>query len=268
MEFCVISPTAGLERYATLSKTHLVLAHEYERDVELDSIDYRKFYLKRREAGDFIILDNGAYEAGHPFFSRRLIQELQPQVVVLPDFYLQPWQKTWHAAIHYLDMYYTAFPANTEWLYIPQSLPGDINGFVESYIEAVQDRRITWLGIPRALAYAITDNPLARVEFARMVKRDHPGIHLHAFGMVNGDIHELPYLKAAGVESIDSSAPVWRGWNGNQIDKTEDRKLWDIQGTAVDFNTKWDPFYEAPGNQHLILHNLEACGVNTNSSKS
>ncbi len=60
MEFCIIGPTAGLERYATLSKTHLVLAH-------IKDGAYVEFYRKRRTDGDWIILDNGAYEsAGIP----------------------------------------------------------------------------------------------------------------------------------------------------------------------------------------------------------
>lgn len=270
MEFCVISPTAGLEKYAVLSKWHLVLAHEFWLNGP-----YRDFYLKRREAGDFIILDNGAYEGPVENvldYLPSMIRDLTPHVAVLPDFLLQPWKKTWHAAIAFLDRYFDKFNPMTEWLYIPQSLPGDLHGFIESYTEAISDRRITWLGIPRALAYAITDNPLMRVEFARMVKRDHPGIHLHAFGMVNGDVHELPYLKMAGVESIDSSAPVWRGWNGYEIERKAD---WDFHGTAVDFNAKLKalnatgPFEGLTIDINAIIkHNLEACGVNTNPSKS
>lgn len=258
MEFCIISPTAGLERYAVLSKTHLVLRHVYKTDKT-----YREFYQNRREAGDRIILDNGAYEGETCLESPGML--LEPQIVVLPDFLLQPWKKTWHAAIHYLDIYYDKYPA-TEFLYIPQSLPGDLHGFIESYQEAVSDRRITWLGIPRAMAYAITDNPLARVEFARMVHRDHPGLKLHAFGMVNGDIHELPYLAQAGVTSIDSSAPVWRGWHGYTIDQKRHRDYWDEKGTAVCFEQ--EPFSVFPHFDEVIKHNLEACGVNTNPSKS
>lgn len=269
MEFCVISPTAGLEKYAVLSKTHLVLTPVYLKDKT-----YAEFYNKRRDAGDFIILDNGAYE-GETMFHLDIMARLRPQVVVLPDFLLQPWRKTWHAAIAFLDLVYDRdWATGVEFLYIPQSLPGDLHGFIESYQEAVSDRRITWLGIPRAMAYAITDNLLARVEFARMVHRDHPGLKLHAFGMVNGDIHELPYLAQAGVTSIDSSAPVWRGWHARSLTKPEDRKWWDEQGTAVDFNAQvWSNQYkvtieqEIPGN-FSILQNLEACGVNTNLSKS
>lgn len=258
MEFCVISPTAGLERYATLSKTHLVLAH-------VEDSNYMNFYQERKKAGDFLILDNGAYE-GLLVSTSRLWQKIQfyePDVVVLPDYPLEPWKKTWHAAIHFLDVN-DHEALELQWLYIPQAEKGDFHGFIESYIEASQDPRISWIGIPRALSYAITDNPLARVEFARLVKREHPDLKLHAFGMVNGDIHELPYLAAAGVTSIDSSAPVWRGWLANKIDDKFDRDLWDREGIPVDFSRSepidgWDQVAK-----DCIKHNLEACGVKTN----
>jgi hypothetical protein len=252
MEFCIISPTAGLERYATLSKTHLVLA-----PIALKDEAYKRFYQVKRTEGDFLILDNGAYE-GHRMFHLDLLAWLHPQVVVLPDYFLEPWQRTWHAAIAQMDAYDDKYGPNRdfEWLYIPQAEKGDFHGFIESYLEAVQDPRITWLGIPRSLSYAITDNALARVEFARMVRKDYPHLKLHAFGMCNGDIHELPYLAQVGVTSIDSSAPIWRGWNGFSM-LWDDRKLWDERGIPIDFNAKLPTAIRS----EVILDNLEACGV-------
>jgi len=250
MDFCIISPTAGLERYATLSKTHLVLAHECKVN------DYLRFYIGRQQEGDFIILDNGAYENGKPTYDWNLINALEPDIVVLPDYPLQEWKKTWHASIAWLDENFDDI-SGFEVLYIPQSEKGDLHGFLESYQEAVSDPRITWIGIPRALAYAITDNPLMRVEFARMVRKDHPYLKLHAFGMVNGDIHELGYLASAGVTSIDSSAPVWRGWNAYSLASAADPTQWDRHGTPVNFSAEdHDPLLTA-----CIHNNLEACGV-------
>ncbi len=251
MEFCIISPTAGLERYATLSKTHLVLAHILDKE-------YVDFYQQCRADGDFIILDNGAYESAGTNGPSLVeaIRRYDPHVCVLPDYLLEPWKRTWHASIAFLDAYSDRFP-NVEWLYIPQAEKGDMHGFIESYLEAVQDQRISWIGIPRALAYAISGNPLARVEFARMVRKDHPNLRLHAFGMVNGDVHELGYLAQAGVTSIDSSAPVWRGWHGCALGIPSEHEAWDKGGTVVDFNAKdHDPLFTA-----CIHNNLEACGV-------
>jgi hypothetical protein len=265
MEFCIISPTAGLERYARLSGWHLVLAHEYLRE---GNKSYREFYNGRKLQDDFIILDNGTYENGVPGDVITAADSLNPNVITLPDYLLQPWEKTWHAAIAFLDQWYDRFP-NAEWCYIPQSEKGDLNGFIRSYHEAIEDPRITWIGIPRALAYAITDNPLARVAFARMVRQDRPDLKLHAFGMVNGNVHELGYLAQAGVTSIDSSAPVWRGWNGFDINDPG----WD--GRPVDFSARCfvhnhselnTPCKEWV-NDSLIMSNLEACNVDISAAR-
>jgi hypothetical protein len=223
-----------------------------------------EFYKRRRIDGDTIILDNGAYE-GHDLPSlehyEKSITFYNPQVVVLPDFLLQRWTKTYYAAQFYLDQLYDKFP-KVSWLYIPQALPGDLSGFIRGYHDAIEDRRITWLGIPRALAYAISDNPLARVEFARLVRAEHPGIKLHAFGMVNGEVCELRYLAKVGVTSIDSSAPVWRGWYDNRINGKTARAWWDEHGVPIDFSRG-----DCRKQDHeVILDNLEACGVDTSTA--
>jgi len=75
---------------------------------------------------------------------------------------------TWHAAIYFLDQVYDELP-DIQWCYIPQAEKGAYMDLSSLIKKAVTDERITWLGIPRALAYAINDNPLMRVEFARMV---------------------------------------------------------------------------------------------------
>lgn len=243
MEFCVISPTAGLERYATLSKYQFVLAHEYQGA-------YAEFYVNRKKSGDFVILDNGTYENGTPMFSPEIVEELVPDVVVLPDYLLQPWEKTWHAAMHFLNTHFDHFP-QVKWMYVPQAEEGDYEGFIRSYEEIKDDPRITWLGIPRCLTYAVTHDPLARVLFARHVRADTPRFNIHCLGMCDGDIGELPYLAQAGVTSIDSSAPVWRGWNGLHIQSRSWREL----GTPVDFNSP------IPNSDMLVKLNLEVCGV-------
>lgn len=243
MDFAIITPIAGLERYAALSKTHLTLSH-------IDDERYWDFYRKRKEAGDLIIMDNGSYERGFP--SPHVSRMAWADIAVLPDFLLQPWQKTWHASIAFLDEYAGQMP-DTKFLYIPQAEKGDLYGFLRSFYQAIEDPRISHIGIPRVLAYAITDNPLARVEFARLVRKERPDIRLHAFGMVNGDVHEIPYLAQAGVNSIDSSAPVWRGWNGFDIRD----KSWD--GKPVNFAAEL--YCASSRAEDLIMSNLEACNV-------
>ena len=99
-------------------------------------------------------------------------------------------------------------------------------------------------------------NKFARIDAARQIQQCWPHLKVHAFGMANGEIGELRPLEWAGVQSIDSSAPVWRGWNGFDI---RDPK-WDRWGRAVDFA---DEGLEIAASDDLILRNLEACYVNT-----
>src|SRR5258708_20931730 len=123
MGFCIISPVAGLERYSTMSRHHLLLP-------QLDKIPgYRDFYLKMLKRGDFLMLDNGAYEGQTDW--KLLVDCIKiygPAVVALPDYLLQPWEKTHHEAMTFLDRYYDIFP-NVQWMYIPQAIKGDIMGY-------------------------------------------------------------------------------------------------------------------------------------------
>jgi hypothetical protein len=256
MDFCVISPIRGLKDYGTLTNRHLVLQHIMDQE-------YCEFYRERRKQGDHIILDNGAYE-GAPIPNvdayALAIEYFQPTITVLPDFLLKNWKRTLYAARFYLDELWDAFQHKTEFLFIPQAEPRDASGFMQGYLEMVEDSRISHIGIPRALAYAITDNPLARVELAKLIKRDHPSLGVHCFGMVDGLHHELHYLAEAGVASVDSSAPVWRGWCGYRIDDKEDRREWTKLAYPVNFLTTVMP---TSIQQAIIRHNLEVCGVRT-----
>jgi hypothetical protein len=245
MNFCILSPIAGLERYATLSKTHLLLP-------QLDKIPgYREFYLKRREENDFLILDNGAYEGQTDWENlKHCIDIYNPQVCALPDYLLQPWEKTYHSAIQFLDCFYDKYP-QTAWMYIPQSTPSNIVGFCNGLFRALDDPRISWIGLPRALAYSISNDEFMRHNVAVWLKRYKPGIKIHALGMAKGSVKELNSLRGI-VNSIDSNAPVWRGWCGYSLIPNE-----------------WNEFpinYEAAlrsDHDAFILDNLDAVGVYT-----
>jgi hypothetical protein len=270
MEFCIISPTAGLERYATLSKTHLVLSQVEERQ-------YKEFYLKRRREGDLIILDNGAYE-GKQSTEGELIDAIEfynPQVVVLPDRFLRPWEETFQVSHDFLDKYYNRF-SDVEWMYVPQSSPNDIMGFIDGLLHAANELPVSWIGIPRCLVTDIAQDPLMRVRVCEFIKRkwyNDPCLRVHALGMYKGNVEELKLLAAAGCDSIDSSAPVWRGWAaGSSLTSPEDQTSWEQFGCDCDFNA------ELPlsciigsgvvrGANQMILRNLEACGVNIHQTR-
>jgi hypothetical protein len=72
-----------LEEFAGASKYHLILAHVCEQSPE-----YTKFYRRKAAEGDYVILDNGAYELGESVqldLLKKYAEIIHPSVVVLPD---------------------------------------------------------------------------------------------------------------------------------------------------------------------------------------
>jgi hypothetical protein len=238
MDFRIISPTAGLEKFATLSKSHLILAH-------VKDSSYRSFYKERREAGDHLILDNGAHEKGKSIDWSQLYEAIDfynPQVVVLPDTLNDP-IKTASESLRFLD---TASMIHTkvEWMYVVQAKDGFAD--LERVNNVLKDTRvghlIKWLGITR---YLTIDNGLSRSVIRKLLAGYQR--KFHALGLVNGSIKELQDLE--GFDSVDSSVPVWRGWNAFSV--TTDAKWPEI---PVDFSTTEEPFSEK-----LIYNNLQIC---------
>lgn len=268
MEFCIISPIAGLERYSTLSKTHLLLP-------QIQDQRYWDFYLKRRAAGDTIILDNGAYEG--ELNNKRLLEcigLIQPNVIALPDHLGADWKASHHLSMNFLESYHYTYEGG-KWMYIPQAEPGDIIGFVESLFRALDDERIGVIGLPRVLSYSITNDLSMRVRMAEQIRKRNSRVKIHALGMVKGSVEECRLLRESGcVNSIDSNAPVWRGWNGwalSEIRYTHGQPPQYWPEIPVDYNavipiscTDRGQEEGVNGAHQLILRNLEACGVNTN----
>ena len=85
-EFIAIPPTELAHRFQ--QKMHLILAPVLRR-----SPAYQAYYTKRSDAGDYVILDNGAYEDGESIGIDELIQwarRVSASEVVLPDVLYQP----------------------------------------------------------------------------------------------------------------------------------------------------------------------------------
>lgn len=259
MQFCVISPAAGLGRFATLSKIHLVLSH-------VKNPVYREFYRQRQEAGDTLILDNGAYE-GQMAYKELLdaIAWYRPKVVVLPDILLGDSHES-------LKMSQRAHrelrnKIDVEWMFVPQAPPGKPKNFFDILKRGIETIEPQWVGIPRALGTHVASFGLAhafevRATAVKAVHNINPNINVHCLGMLAGSVEELGYLRMTNCASIDSSAPVWRGWSGFKI---EDPR-WHELGTDCDFDA--DPralHLKTPSKEkriQLIYRNLIKCGIN------
>lgn len=234
--------------------------------------DYIDYYLRRKDEGDILILDNGEYEdAQKQTQFMEMMDVYRPQVAVLPDYLLQDGSKTVAAAIKFLDRWGDKW--GNEWMFVPQSVPGDIMGFIDCLYEGIQLAEdhsweaITWIGIPRALPTKISQDPLIRVNVCRYIKEKTPQLKVHCLGMAAGNLEEVKLLGKAGCDAIDSSAPVWRGWNGYDL---ESRTYYSetLPGAWRDVPCNFDaPFHHNPFKHELILKNLEACGVNTTAAR-
>lgn len=250
MKFAVISPTTGLRQYSTLSNLQMALAH-------VDDRGYWNFYRERREAGDIVILDNGAYENGSPQMDLvyEISKSLKPQIIILPDFLMQDPVLTVSASLRYLDKY---GQDDVEYMFVPQAPPTELDMIYQAINAVLSDMRvgrfIKWIGLPRALhTHFFGLRPLV----ARNIKRAFPNIKLHALGSGNGSVDEFHALSAF-CESMDSSSPVWRGWSGYDI---LDQTWPDI---PVDF-------FAAPPtemNNERILNNLKHFGIGVQDERT
>lgn len=244
MQFCIISPAVGLQQWATLSKAHLVLAH-------VDNALYQQFYRRRREQGDLIILDNGAYE--NTLDSNKLLERIglyHPQVVVLPDMVgassedslaiSSTFHKRWRHVV-----------SNTEWMYVPQG--ESIKDFEEGLRRGIDEIQPAWVGLPRYLGTHLAPGLHTRANWCKYIHTHYPQVNIHCLGMLAGDPRELTLLSDASCASVDSSAPVWRGWNSYSLNDPG----WQKYGAECDFDAQ--PTEQR--NKQIIRDNLVQCGV-------
>lgn len=118
MDLCVIPPFLHLGQFP--QKRHLVLSHL------LQYKPYRDYYEERRQAGDYLILDNSAHENGLGEGPGKLllqVQTLMPQEVVVPDC-LEDSERTILLASQAIDSWYGSGgrmqTVNPQLMYVPQ----------------------------------------------------------------------------------------------------------------------------------------------------
>jgi len=117
-QFCIITPTAYLEQYASQSSMHLVLAHLVDTDEQ-----YADFYAGRSE---FKIMDNGAFELGESYAPDKLIElahKCKADAIVLPDY---PFRESKHTVLAAKDLCCDVKQQGFKTLFVPLSKTGDI----------------------------------------------------------------------------------------------------------------------------------------------
>jgi hypothetical protein len=245
VQFCIIAPATGLQKWATKSKAHLVLSH-------VTNALYQQFYRKRSEAGDLVILDNGAYEG--QVNSDQLLERIglyHPKVVVLPDLLGGSGEDSFRLSKTFHDRWRSII-SHTEWMYVPQG--ETLKDFEYALNKGIEEIQPEWIALPRILGTKLSPGIHTRAQWCAYIHDRYPSGNVHGLGMLSGDTREIPYLADANCSSIDSSAPVWRGWNGFDIHD----ERWDMAGVDVNFDA---PPLSNINFERTIAANLRQCGV-------
>ena len=222
-QFCIITPTAYLDQYASQSSMHLVLAHLVDTDEK-----YADFYAKRQE---FKIMDNGAFELGESYAPDQLIRlgnRCAADAIVLPDYPFKPGQVTIEAA----SLADEVKDAGFHTMFVPQSKVGDTEDWISTYRWASANPDIdiigmSILGIPNAMPHI--PRAYARVVMTQiLIDRGIFNFHKyhHYLGLNAGPNLECPPLIAMdALDSCDSSNPVWAGICGQMYTPSADSFL-------------------------------------------
>lgn len=217
-QFCIITPTAYLEKYASQSSMHLVLAHLVDTDEK-----YANFYADRSE---FKIMDNGAFELGESYNPDKLIElghKCKANAIVLPDYPFEPAIKTVHAATEMIPLVKSA---GFQTMFVPQSIENGWQDWVDAYSWASYNSDIdiigmSILGIPNALPHI--PKSYARVVATALLQQNNnfnKTKYHHYLGLNAGPALEIPALiKMDALDSCDSSGPVWAGICGQMYTK-------------------------------------------------
>ena len=229
MKFCHIAPVAHLDLVKDRS-AHLTLAHLIDEGHQ----DYIDFY--QNEKFDINIMDNTAFElykAQLPMFDPQKLVGLAQQVnathIVLPDHPSHPSMVGIDDAKRYAPIFKEAGFGT---FFVPQSDVLDLEDLITSFAWAASSPLIDYIGIsilavPNAYGCE-QNNPLQRFvsrwkfmnelydrNLLQLAAQN--GKKIHMLGMVDGP-NEISLLRDFHIDTWDSSAGVWTGLNGVQID--------------------------------------------------
>jgi hypothetical protein len=216
------------------------------------------------ERGDYVILDNGAFEHNTPYDPTRLVglgKKCGATTIVLPDYPFQPGKKTITGAIRYAPLFKDA---GFSTLFVPQSTTNHLEDWIDAYVWATSNTHMidaigmSILGCPNAL-------PHIPKQYARVVMTSllidrglfAYNMYHHYLGLNCGSNVEIPSLISMNVlDSCDSSGPIWWGIQGISYNPTYS----DFAGVnkkyirPVNFD---EPLYDQPHIAQIIQFNLD-----------
>lgn len=192
MKIAHICPTACMPLFLREKETyHLVLVSQV-----LASPMYASFYARARLRGDFVILDNDAYEVGKSCDLNMLIdaaQRINPSMVVLPDDLTADGLTTTRLALDGLDSLMAVFPPTIQYMAVPHGRnPRDYINCARklaTYADAAD--KITCIGIYKNLS---KDLGIQRTSIVRELNAFPIAIHL--LGLTNNLAEiQIPFMR-------------------------------------------------------------------------
>lgn len=218
MKFFVIPPLSALELMHEGTAGYYCLCNLYIKYPE-----YRRFFLNQRNAGKFILLDNGAAE--HDLVTETALLnitcELRPDLVIPPDILLNKEEtlKSFYSFIKRFEdrkLYdYTRIFA------CPQA--SNVKDWLNCYEEMMEEELVVRIGLSKiTIPYCfngvqIGEDRLIKESRWRCVeelkRRNFLNKDIHCLGA--GDMREFEYYKDfPQIVSTDSCNTVWSAMNG------------------------------------------------------
>jgi len=245
VHFGYIAPISYLHKVPEDESFHLILAHL------LDNEKYVNFYNKRRYIGDYILLDNSAFEFKRPIEADELLKlidksGINANCLVAPDYPFQSGIKTIKSTEKFVKQLQEK-GLSYDVMAVPQSEKGDWQDWLNCYNELASIDGVTHIGmsclgtVNAFCEITRTTNVMINRILASMTlfqkKYYQPNIWHHYLGI--GDINEIIIQREIGIiNSMDTSSPIWCGINMLQynenfrgFDKNEIK-------IPVDFNVK------------------------------
>jgi len=220
-----ITPIEYLECVPKTSTFHLILAHL------LGDHRYVDFYNDRYDAGDYIILDNSAFEFKRPIEADELIEfikgsGIKVDCVVAPDYPFCKGDKTVDSAKNFIKQI-REYGYDYDVMAVPQSEEGDVADWLSCYqklqnIDGITHIGMSILGIPNAFCSVtgtkdIMVNRLFAAEYIVKNNLNTGSMWHHFLGL--GQPRELLLQRQIGlIDSNDSSSACWHGINGITYD--------------------------------------------------
>lgn len=229
MKHAFIAPINYLHLVPEEDNFHLTLAHLFKND------KYASFYKEKKEKGDFILMDNSAFEYKEALSKEFLLSVLEaipfiPNVIVLPDYPFKDYQITVDSAYESIEFFRKNYDKSAQFMVVPQSVKGDLQGWIKGYKELCTMSEVSFVGlsilnIPVAFCEEtgtedISFNRMYALSYLQNNSLIYSNLKYHCLGL-GSSVRELKYMQNFPfVYSNDSSSAIWHGINGIKYDNS------------------------------------------------